>query len=390
VELEYYGECCVSEAEIELLIKQEGLAKDYLTNKRQMDFIGTWQKVIDVTDVDVSKMAYTALRTFQNHFSLDRALYVWYEGRKPKILYDNTKVEKIEEIVGILGQKMKEYTQGFVVSKISDEFFEHQDVISYFGVDDVCSFAAVPFFKNGKLSSLLVTYIRMKDNWHSSIERYMLDESDLNIYQLLFRELSYSINRLESGNKVREMNRKLQKAAVTDVLTGIHNRAGMFEEINRRTRNAQYRKSGQPAAIMFIDLDNFKPYNDTYGHDVGDIILKEMAAIFTRASENKGFVSRYGGDEFIIVVNTNDRAVLEGIAKQIYQEIDESNGFQRKIENYLKQKIVIDEKRKITCSIGIATAEKVYTGEEFEELIKSADDLLYSVKKSEKGHYAFI
>ena len=74
---------------------------------------------------------------------------------------------------------------------------------------------------------------RMKDNWHGSIERYMLNEDDLRIYSLLFREMEYSINRMEANDKIYMMNRKLQEAAVTDMLTGIYNRAGMYEEIQQ-------------------------------------------------------------------------------------------------------------------------------------------------------------
>ncbi len=77
-------------------------------------------------------------------------------------------------------------------------------------------------FQNGKLTSLLITYVRMKDNWHGSIERYMLNEDDLRIYSLLFREMEYSINRMEANDKIYMMNRKLQEAAVTDMLTGIY------------------------------------------------------------------------------------------------------------------------------------------------------------------------
>ena len=67
----------------------------------------------------------------------------------------------------------------------------------------------------------------MKDNWHGSIERYMLNEDDLSIFKLLFREFEYSIARIEANEKANEMNRRLKQAAVTDMLTGIYNRAGM-------------------------------------------------------------------------------------------------------------------------------------------------------------------
>ena len=295
-----------------------------------------------------------------------------------------------DEVLEGLSKTLYEYPQGFAVSKISDSFFEHQDTVAYFGVDDVCSLVAVPFFKNGMLTSLLITYVRMKDNWHGSIERYMLNENDLRIYTLLFREMEYSINRMEANEKIYLMNRKLQEAAVTDMLTGIYNRAGMYAEIKHMAEKYGVSSVPHHVGLMFIDLDNFKFYNDTFGHDVGDLILKEMADIFKEAAGERGFVSRYGGDEFIMILNTDDRQELEDIAKGIYKEIHRTNGFQQAIEEYLGHRIETTPERRITCSIGISQAGNVRGEEDINELIRQADELLYTVKTGEKGHYAFL
>lgn len=384
------GPCRIPEADIEVLVKQEGLALDCQNSKQQMEFISSWQKIIDVNDTDISGMVNNALHMFLNHFSPDRALYIWYEGPELKTLYNDTEVEMTQETLERLERLMREYPQGFAVSKISSNFFEHQDVIEIFDEDEVCSFVAVPFFKNGMLSSLLVTYVMMKDNWHSSIERYMLNDGDLRLYQMLFREMSYSIKRMEASREIREMNHKLQMSAVTDVLTGIYNRAGLYEQINRM---AEGWKSGQrqnKVGLMFVDLDNFKSYNDTFGHDVGDIILKEMAAIFQSVAENYGFVSRYGGDEFILLLNTDDKDELESLAKEIYRRINATDGFRESIEKCVGHEIEVKEQNRITCSIGISMSSDAKGEQDIDELIKLADDLLYSVKRTEKGHYAFI
>ncbi len=388
---DYESECRVSEEDIEALIKQKGLEADFLISKRQMEFISTWQKLIDVNDVDIEAMVQNAMHAFQNHFNVDQVLYLRYEddGRF-KELYNDTGILMTPEISEGLKHAMKEYPQGFAVSKISDSFFEHQDAISYFGMDKVCSFVAVPFLKSGRLTHLLITYICMRDNWHSSIERYMLNEDDLKIYRLLFREIGYSINRMEASRKVYEMNSKLQAAAVTDVLTGIYNRAGMYGEIERMTRRITQEGKPQSIGLMFIDLDNFKHYNDTFGHDIGDIILKEMANIFKQVSADYGFVSRYGGDEFIIILNTDDSVILENMAKEIYRRIEATNGFKQEIEARIHKEVVVDASRRISCSIGISCASDICDEESFNQLIRKADDLLYTVKTTEKGHYAFI
>ena len=379
-----------SEADIEALVKQEGLMRDYQTNKRQMDFMVSWQKMIDITDQKIPVMVQNAISSFINYFNLDCALYIYYQDGRPNVLYNDSGCSMTKEVLIGIQRAMKEYPQGFAVSKIDDGFQEHQDVIAYFGEDEVCSFVAVPFMKNGTLTSLLITYVRMKDNWHGSIERYMLNEDDLHIYRLLFREMEYSINRMEAYEKVYEMNRRLQAAAETDMLTGVYNRAGMYRQIAQMEEHLKDSPRGFDMGLMFIDLDNFKHYNDTYGHDIGDLILIEMAAIFREVTTGKGFVSRYGGDEFIIILETNNRRELEQMAKEIYLRIQATSGFRKQIEEHLGHPITVDAGRLITCSMGIVYAADVHNEDEVGELIKQADDLLYIVKTGEKGHYKFL
>ena len=129
--------------------------------------------------------------------------------------------------------------------------------------------------------------------------------------------------------------------------------------------------------------------NDTYGHEIGDIVLQGMARIFDEAIGEDGFVSRYGGDEFIVIAYTNNREKLEAIVKSIYAKIAEANGFKEAIEETLQMQIKIEEKYKIGCSIGITTCD-VFSRENYvDDLIKIADDSLYSVKAAGKGTYIF-
>ena len=283
-------------------------------------------------------------------------------------------------------KRIREYPDGVAVSKISHTFFEHKEMISFFDVDEVCSFVAVPFFKDGQLESYFITYIKMKDNWHDSVNRYLLNEDDLKIYQLLIRELGHAIHRIEYYDKISQMNKRLQEAATTDVLTGITNRMGMYE----RLRGAlEKRRQVQGLGVMFIDLDNFKPYNDTYGHEIGDIVLQGMARIFDEVVGEKGFVSRYGGDEFILISYLYKKEELEAIAKAIYERIAQADGFKASIEETLQKHVIMEDKHKIGCSIGITIREQFASVQELDDMIKQADDSLYNVKATGKGTYIF-
>lgn len=376
----------VSRAQIDELVRREALLKENKQIKRQLEFISTWQKLLDKRDVRVQEMVNNSMGLFLNFFNNDCAMYVRYEGETPHVLYNDTNISFTKEMLKEIEKRLEEYPLGIAVSKITHTFFEYQDLISLFDLDEVCSFVAVPFFKDGKLETFFITYIKMKDNWHDSVNRYLLNEDDLRIYQLLIRELGYAIVRQESYEKIYRMNKQLQEAATTDVLTGITNRMGMYTKV---AEFLEERKKISGLGVMFIDLDNFKPYNDTYGHEIGDIVLQGMAKIFDTAVGANGFVSRFGGDEFIIVTYIHDRETMEAIAKDIYKRIEIADGFSEEIEKTLGMSVEIESSHKIGCSIGITKRDVFIDVNELDEMIKCADESLYNVKASGKGTYIF-
>ena len=379
----------ISEAGIENLMKQEGLFMDLQNNRRQMEFISEWQKLIDDTHVKPETLVERAMRTFLTHFNNDCAVYIRYREQRPEVLYNNTEKEIHEDLLLVIGKSMQEYPQGFAASKIRSNYFEFSNLISFFGEDEVCSFVAVPFYKDNCLESVLLTYVMMRDNWHSSIERYMLTEDDLHIYRLLFQEMSYSLKRLEDYEKMFEMNRQLSQVAVTDLLTGIYNRSGLYQQIAKSMNSMRPGCTSKKMSLMFIDLDNFKTYNDTFGHAVGDEVLVAMSEIFTKAVDEKGFVCRYGGDEFIAILDTTDRMELEEIAKEIYAEIACRDGFMEEIRRHHGEDVELEGRHKLSCSIGITSKEHVSTEEDVFDMIKKADNVLYQVKEGTKGTYEF-
>lgn len=386
--LEDYVE--ITKEQIEDLIRHESLAKENKRNKLQLEFISTWQKQLDVTEGRAAELVKSSIRVFLNHFNNDCAMYVRYENAVPRVMYNDTGVVFTLERLKKLEQMIMDAPSGYAVSKISHTFFEHRNIIDVFGADEICSFAVVPFMKSGSISSYFITYIKMKDNWHDSVNRYLLNEDDLNIYRLLFRELGHALNRLEYYEMISEMNKRLKETVTTDTLTGISNRTGMYERIKQMCSNLDLRQEGLGVGVMFIDLDNFKPYNDTYGHDIGDVVLREMANIFKNAVGDAGFVSRHGGDEFIIILYTSDHKEIETIAKRIYRLIEAAEGFEEMIEKIVKKKVWMDPNHKISCSIGIATQDNIEDEKTIEHLIQKADGSMYLVKAEGKGNYKFV
>lgn len=380
----------ITHEQMEELVRKESLAKENRRNKRQLEFISTWQKQLDVTEGRAAELVKNSVRTFLNHFNNDCAMYVRYLNGRPHVMYNDTGAVFTTERLKTFEKMIMETPSGFAVSKISHTFYTYREMIDVFGADEICSFALVPFMKSGCIDSYFVTYVKMKDNWHDSVNRYLLNEDDLNIYRLLFRELGHAVNRLEYYEQISEMNKRLKEAATTDALTGLFNRVGMYERIRQFMNEDAGIHIQNGVGVMFIDLDNFKQYNDTFGHDIGDVVLREMADIFKKAVGKEGFVSRHGGDEFIIILSTADKEKIERVVKRIYSLIEKADGFTEVLEKILKKKVVIDSCHRISCSIGIATSESIQGEKTIEHLIQKADGSMYRVKAEGKGNYKFV
>ena len=123
-------------------------------------------------------------------------------------------------------------------------------------------------------------------------------------------------------------------------------------------------------SLLFFDADHFKNFNDTYGHQTGDRVLVELASTIRRTMPETALVSRYGGEEFAVVLPRTDRMTAARLAEQVRQEI--ANMPVESDEGEILQ---------VTSSIGVAT----YEGELFEKVeqfIKAADQAVYTAKSS--------
>ena len=174
---------------------------------------------------------------------------------------------------------------------------------------------------------------------------------------------------LQSRMSLLAKNEELKRRSNVDSLTGISNRNGMDKFLQ-----ANY-DSASALCVGMVDIDDFKIYNDTYGHPKGDVALKIVATIMDLHTLNAGhFVARFGGEEFIILAQNADstamQTFLNGICNAVYeQNIASANAPQKRL----------------TLSIGYAQKR---LDEPFEELLKRADDALYHAKKNGKNRCA--
>ena len=161
----------------------------------------------------------------------------------------------------------------------------------------------------------------------------------------------------------------LKKAAVTDPMTGLLNKASSQEEIDALCKKSI-------GALMMIDLDSFKPVNDIYGHDMGDKVLIRFAEIIRSAIRSTDLAGRMGGDEFIIFCkNISDESVVAEKATYINEQIIKS------------AKELMGEDMNIPLGASIGCAFAPVEGKDFLTLFKKADKALYDVKQNGKHGY---
>lgn len=176
-------------------------------------------------------------------------------------------------------------------------------------------------------------------------------------------------------DRAKKSEAKLTAQASYDALTELYNRETIESQIDNEISLSEMRQAEM--AVLFIDVDDFKHYNDDYSHATGDQVLKFLAKTIKEAVDGIGFAGRYGGDEFIAMVRnaeSNDPAM---IAQKMIDRLAE--GFDADV----------GERLGVSVSIGIAVIKGDYNTR-VEYLIGKADDAMYSVKKSGKSGYAFI
>jgi diguanylate cyclase (GGDEF)-like protein len=163
-------------------------------------------------------------------------------------------------------------------------------------------------------------------------------------------------------------NERLEALATMDSMTGLVNH-GSFQERLRQEMERALRRN-RPTALLFVDVDHFKGYNDLFGHPAGDIVLKTVADLLTRSVRVSDLVARYGGEEFAVLLPETDIDLAKTIAQRICTGIAE-HAF---------------EHRTVTVSIGLATAS--VSRIESKELIAWADRALYAAKDAGRNGVA--
>ncbi|MDD2789739.1 MAG: GGDEF domain-containing protein [Sulfurimonas sp.] len=163
----------------------------------------------------------------------------------------------------------------------------------------------------------------------------------------------------------------LEIESMTDPLMGISNRRHLDEKLaNEFSKATRY---DLPLSAFMIDIDHFKDVNDTYGHDVGDVVLKNIAALIKQTIRETDFVARYGGEEIVVLLPLANSQNAMFLAERLRNKIQD---FVISVKSVQENSLELS----ITVSIGVATRTVKTT--KAEELIKDADEAMYQAKNS--------
>ncbi|MGK4008608.1 sensor domain-containing diguanylate cyclase [Sorangium sp. So ce1036] len=166
------------------------------------------------------------------------------------------------------------------------------------------------------------------------------------------------------------MMRRLEELATMDGLTGLLNKRAMIEVAEQKITAA--RRFSRRLSVLVTDIDHFKKVNDTYGHDVGDVIIKGLGDVLRRAKRTTDAVARFGGEEFVVICEETDARGAMLLAERVREELGRTT-FHAAGSSGPAQ-------LQVTCSIGVATYPEA--GGTWEELFKAADEALYVSKRS--------
>jgi diguanylate cyclase (GGDEF)-like protein len=181
----------------------------------------------------------------------------------------------------------------------------------------------------------------------------------------LTRAFNKMVAHLRDGREeLAAINVALETLSVTDGLTGLFNHKHLMQTLHTEVARAQRHK--HPLSVLMIDVDHFKQYNDRFGHQLGDKLLADIAALFKRTTRSIDYVARYGGDEFLLLLHevaSSDAMLLADRVRSAVADATFGPG-----------------DHKVTVSIGVASYPE--HGETAEAVIASADAGLYKAKRS--------
>jgi diguanylate cyclase (GGDEF)-like protein len=344
----------------------------------ELDFLYLFANMITSIKNETELIA-SAGRLYVNSFNFDVFLLQKFDSDSTQMLYCQTGLDKNSELY-------RRFLDLADTSRARQSSLVTADMGSEHG-GEFSSVVSIPLATDKGWSLHLVCA--------SLRENPVLTENEFVILDISFRQLVSALVKIIQDKEIKEKNRMLEDAnrqlydrATTDSLTRLFNRQSLMQRMREQQERNKRRLSEMTMndTILYVDLDNFKYFNDTFGHRIGDSILIAFGVILKKSIRTCDYASRFGGDEFVILLpqTTIDNGIV--IAERILSSMEESSSFISMIESNLGKGIVIPDNKKLTCSIGISSSPEDIPAD-MQALLGKAESALSRAKAEGKNRY---
>jgi diguanylate cyclase (GGDEF)-like protein len=167
-----------------------------------------------------------------------------------------------------------------------------------------------------------------------------------------------------------ELHRRTEELTIIDELTGTFNYRYFVQKLEEEKKRAL--RYDLPLSLIMVDIDWFKKINDSYGHEIGNIVLKELSSVIKRCIRDVDIFARYGGEEFVIILPQTPQVEASRIGERIREQVE-----------HTIMETEASGKLKITVSVGVTSFPE--NGKSHEEIVSVADQALYRAKGSGKN-----
>lgn len=195
--------------------------------------------------------------------------------------------------------------------------------------------------------------------------------------QLAALSITAEMERAQASSRAEQAQQELERVnerAAIDALTQIANRRAFDEALEEAIQNSHARHA--PLALIMADVDHFKQFNDTYGHQAGDEVLRQVAGCIRDVVRNRGFVARYGGEEFAVIGSGLTPSAVQVVAEQIRGAIE--------ARIFMHQGTAL----RVTVSLGAAVVDAGPVSLSNGQMIEAADRQLYAAKRNGRNRVA--
>ncbi len=283
-------------------------------------------------------------------------------AQREKLTGENLQLKQVnkylkDQLSGMVA--LYEITKNICKSLIEEKVFAlfKDELVKYLKIDD-CRYLKGSADLGG-LADFNIVRLEIDKKPIGYLAAKPVKKEDEEIFHILSEQFSMAIKRAVLYQRIQEL-------AVSDALTGTFSRRHLLERFNQEIERSI--KFGLKFSFLMIDIDNFKSFNDKFGHLVGDVILREVSEIIKQNLRQIDLVGRLGGDELAVVLVETDRNGAMIAAQRIRQAVEK-----KIIRAY-------DEKLKATISIGIA--ESGQAAVKLQGIMEEADSALYQAKSA--------